>query len=218
MINEDYAFVFTCFTDFQKAFDWVDRDLLFYKLLQCNINGKIYNSIKALSSHPVAHVRLNNITTEWFDTQSAVKQGDSLSATLFCIYINDLVHELNKLDLGIKCNDTQISILLFADDIVLLCDSEHKLQQMLNIVQKWCHKWRLSLNKDKTKIMHFRKVRQKRTDFQFTFDNNTLEIVDSYKYLGIMLNEHLNFNVSADVLASAGGRALGSIITKFRNL
>ncbi len=32
----------------QKAFDWVDRDLLFYKLLKYNINGNIYKCIKAM--------------------------------------------------------------------------------------------------------------------------------------------------------------------------
>ncbi len=60
----------------QKAFDWVDRDLLFYKLLQNNIDGRIYDAVKSLNSNPTACVKLNNIHTDWFETKSGVKQGD----------------------------------------------------------------------------------------------------------------------------------------------
>ena len=82
---------FCCFIDMKKAFDWVDRDLLFYKLLMYNIDGKIYNSIKSLYSHPLSSIKLNNYRTDWFTTESGVRQGDSLSPTLFGIFIyNDL--------------------------------------------------------------------------------------------------------------------------------
>ncbi len=74
----------------QKAFDWVDRDMLFYKLLEYNLDGKIYSSIKALYNHPLSKVKVNRYTTNWFTTESRVRQGDSLSPTLFAIYINDL--------------------------------------------------------------------------------------------------------------------------------
>ncbi len=73
---------FTCFIDMPKAFDWVDRDMLFYKLLEYNINGKIYKSIKALHNHPLSKVKVNIYTTSWFTTESGVRQGDSLSPTL----------------------------------------------------------------------------------------------------------------------------------------
>jgi hypothetical protein len=63
--------------------------------------------------------------------------------------------------------------------------------------------------------MHFRKVRQARSQYVFKYGNIDLEVVNKYKYLGIALNEHLNFTVTADILAGAGGRALGSIISKF---
>jgi len=206
---------FTCFIDMQKAFDWVDRDLLFYKLLQNNIDGRIYNAVKALYSNPVAQIKLNKAYTEWFETNSGVKQGDCLSPTLFGIYINDLVSELNSHDLGVKLRDVKVSILLFADDIVLIAESAEKLQLMLNIVHEWCRKWKLIVNKEKTKIVHFRNPRQARTEVTFKYGECVLEIVDKYKYLGTLLNEHLNFNITADVLASAGGRALGAVISKF---
>ncbi len=120
----------------QKAFDWVDHDLLFYKLLQNNIDGHMYSAIKALYSHPTGKIRLNKASTDWFDITSGVKQGDSLSPTLFGIYINDLISEVNQHNLGLQIGDI-ISIILFADDIVFIAESEEKLQIMLNSVHEW---------------------------------------------------------------------------------
>ncbi len=47
--------------------------------------------------------------------------------------------------------------------------------------------------------------------------NFLLKLVDKYKYLGILLQEHLDFNIKASVLASAAGRILGAIISKFKS-
>ncbi len=85
-------------------------------------------------SNPVARIKLNEAYNDWFDTTSGVKQCDSLSLTLFGIYINDLVAELNSYDLGVKLGDIKISLLLFTDDIVFITDSYFNLQKMLNVV------------------------------------------------------------------------------------
>ena len=87
----------------QKAFDWVDRKMLLYKLLQCNIDGRVYRAVKALYSQSSACVRLNNIyISGWCETKSGVKQGDPLSPTLFCIFLDDLITEINNIDIGIS--------------------------------------------------------------------------------------------------------------------
>ncbi len=65
--------IFCTFIDFKKAFDSIDRDLLLYKLLLNNVNGKMYNSIKSLYYNTEACVRVNNILTDWFLTGSGVK-------------------------------------------------------------------------------------------------------------------------------------------------
>ncbi len=67
----------------QKAFDLVDQDLLLFKLLEYNIDGKIYNCIKAMYNHPLSCVKLNPNVTDWFATESGVCQGNFLSPTLF---------------------------------------------------------------------------------------------------------------------------------------
>ncbi len=99
-----------------------------------------------------------------------------------------------------------------------MAESEEDLETLLNILKKWCKQWCMRLNIKKKKIVHFRTKTQPRTDFNFKFNNEIVECVDKYKYLGIILNEYLDFNITATILASSASRALGAIYTKFANL
>ena len=214
---EQKKHTYACFIDMQKAFDWVNRNLLFYRLLSYNIDGNIYKCIKALYNHPMSRVNINSYNTEWFETESGVRQGDTLSPTLFSLFINDLVLTLKNLNIGIDINNDILCTLLFADDIVIFADDEVQLQKLLDCVHDWCQKWKLKVNIDKTKVVHFRNKRVKRTDYDFKMGQESVDIVDRYKYLGVYLNEHLDYNVIANTLAGAAGRALGGVISKFQS-
>ena len=207
---------YAAFIDMAKAFDCVNRELLLNKLLQFNIDGKIYFAIKALYSDTMNCVRLNGHFTGWFQSLLGVRQGDTLSPTLFNIFINDLIYEMNKLNLGIAIGEKRISLLLYADDIVLLAESEHDLQSMLNCLLAWCQKWRLSVNDAKSEIIHFRGVKKAVTQSEFKIGTKPLKVVSKYKYLGIILDEHLKFEQCAEMLASSAGRALAKMISKFK--
>ncbi len=50
------------------------------------------------------------------------------------------------------------------------------------------------------------------------YEDSILEIVHKYKYLGVLLDEFLKFDTVASVLAESSGRALGGMISKFKNL
>ena len=105
-----------------------------------------------------------------------------------------------------------MSILLYADDIALVCNTEADLQCMLDKVHSWCRKWRMKINRSKTSVIHFRKQSEPKTDAHFKCGEDDIDIVPEYKYLGCILNEHVDFKTTADTLASSAGRALGSII------
>ena len=196
--------VFAAFIDLKKAFDFVDRNMLLYKLLQSNINGKMYDSIKNIYAHTTSCIRINKLT-EWFDCKSGVRQGDCLSPTIFSLFINDLVSEINGLGLGIDLNGTNISLLLYADDICFLAKSETDLQTILDTLHNWCKKWRVLINTEKSKAVHFRKGRRKRTEFTFKIGQNVIELVETYKYLGVIFQEKSDFTQTADALATGGG-------------
>lgn len=209
---------YAAFLDAEKAFDRIDRNLLLYKLISLGITGHIYENIKAIYKEATCAINVNNMLTEWFETESGVKQGDTLSPTLFNIFINDLVPEINALGLGVQFDNRSISILLYADDIILLSETEEGLQKMLDCVYSWSKKNKIKFNASKSNIVHFRSKRQARTTFKFHLGNVVLNTVQQYKYLGIILNEYLDFSVTAQVLADSANRALGAIINKYKKI
>ena len=77
-------------------------------------------------------------------------------------------------------------------------------------MSEWAAKWRLSVNYDESKIMHVRNKHTVLTDCDFTLDNTVIEKVNSYKYLGVHLNENVDFSCITHILAEAAGRALGA--------
>ena len=126
-------------------------------------------ALKAMYSSVLSSVRVNDKSSDWFSFDKGVKQGCLLSPALFSIYINDLILEINDLGIGIQCDSRMISTLVYADDIILLAEKELDLQKLLDVVQTWCSKWAISINTQKSNVIHFRKKGKQfpRTDFNF---------------------------------------------------
>ncbi len=215
----DKKSTFCCFVDLEKAFDWINRDMLLFKLLSHNIDGKIYKAIQSLLITTEASIKLSeNLQTGWFSNDFGVRQGDSISPTLFSFYINDLVQVLKERCNTVKVGDIVLNSLLYADDMVLISESETGLQNLLNELSNWCYKWHLKVNESKTKVMHFRKINQVQSETIFKYGDAELEKVTSYKYLGVILDENLAYSSCIKALSDSGGRALGAIISKFKAL
>ena len=209
---------YTCFVDMAKAFDRVNRDILFIKLANIGVSGNMLESIKTLYAECKASVNVNGSYTDFFNITAGVKQGDGISPTLFSIFIDNLVKGIKELDLGVEIDTNfQVSTLLFADDIVLIAPNEVNLQLMLDYLTKWCVENRMEVNINKTKIIHFRKTNSARTVFNFHLGNCPIDICDTYKYLGIILNEHLDYTETANALSESAGRAFSSLIVNLYN-
>jgi len=64
--------------------------MVFYKIIQYSIRGKILNIIKSLYNNIKSRVKYNNTLSEAFECHLGVFQGDSLSPLVFSLYVNDL--------------------------------------------------------------------------------------------------------------------------------
>ena len=61
--------------------------------------------------------------------------------TLFSLYINDLAVAIKGLNIWVKLGNELVSILLYADDMVLLSESENDMKTLLSTVDLWCKRW-----------------------------------------------------------------------------
>ncbi len=117
-------------------------------------------------------------------------------------------------------NDLTICVLAYADDIALIADTPQNLQKLISLMHTWCNKWRFIINPSKSNIVHFRNPPKAQTGFKFTLGNTgvDLKVVESYKYLGVVLDQYLTFNNATQILGNAAGRALGGMINKYKSM
>ena len=81
--------VFCAFIDYQKAFDSVDRSLLWQKIVSYNINGKLLMVIRQMYNRAKSCIKKDNMISEYFLCNIGVRQGDTLSPLLFALFNND---------------------------------------------------------------------------------------------------------------------------------
>uniref|UniRef100_A0A8C5MQ68 ribonuclease H n=1 Tax=Leptobrachium leishanense TaxID=445787 RepID=A0A8C5MQ68_9ANUR len=210
--NTKHGKIFACFVDFKKAFDSVWHPGLFLKLLESGIGGKTYDVIKSSYNENFCSIKVNGKRTEYFRQARGVRQGCSLSPTLFNIYINGLAEALESSSApGLTLHDTEVKFLLYADDLLLLSPTERGLQDSLEVLEKYSAAWALPINQKKTKVMVFQRKNAKTKRSSFTLNDCTLEEANSYTYLGLETNRSGNFKPAIEALRDKACRTFYAI-------
>lgn len=212
-INKNKSKLFSCFVDFKKAFDSIWHEGLLYKLLESGIGGKTYDIINSMYTNNKCAVKIGKKHTDFFPQSRGVRQGCSLSPTLFNIYINELARALEQSAApGISLADTEVKCLLFADDLVLLSPTKEGLQQHLDLLHQFSQTWALTVNLTKTKIMIFQKRSSPQNhNYKFFLDTIALEHTKNYTYLGLNISTTGNFNKAVNDLRDKARRAFYAI-------
>ena len=140
--------------------------------------------------------------TSWFSLEVGLRQGCILSPTLFTIFIDSLARKVKEIGGGAnykysRNNNIEVSLLLFADDIVLMAESEQALQNMLRVVSEESRKYRFKFNKDKSNVMIF--GTGKIPSQKFYLGEEELKIVDSYKYLGLWIDKNFTWKQHVEI-------------------
>jgi len=123
-----------------------------------------------------------------------------------------LAKKVRESKLGVRIGQSLLSLLLFAGDIVLIAEDRKQLQKLLDIVFEYSIKWRFKFNIDKSKIVVFSKKLIK-TLRHYYLGIQELEVVDSYKYLGVDLMRSLSWKVVSNRLAMKA-RSRVAIVSK----
>jgi len=141
-----------------------------------------------------------------------------LSPVLFNCYINELVERLNETGLGVQVGKQTIDGLLYADDVVLMAETPEDLQKMIDVVEKFNQKWRMSLNIGMSKAMIIDSPHPKSPP-RWEYRGKPVEIVKKYKYLGIWFTDKLTWDVHIEYMldkAEKRSQSLRPLITNNR--
>ena len=124
------------YLDFRKAFDSVSHGRLLIKLQKFGIVGNLLKIVEDFLSDRWMAVRVGSATSSWKQVTSGVPQGSVLGPLLFLLYVNDLPNAVSS------------TTKLFADDVKLIgnAESPDKIQEDLNSLADWEHKWCMSFN------------------------------------------------------------------------
>ena len=188
------------FIDLKKAFDTVDHNILLQKLAKYGVNGLEHDWFASYLNNRKQFCKVNGVSSNVSDINCGVPQGSCLGPLLFLTYINDLPFSLEKAHVSMYADDTTIS-----HSSMSLEDLQHDLNCDLSNLQYWLHGNKLSLNVVKTQSLivgsgpNIRKI-QSQPDAQpsFEIDNDNIEIVSSFKYLGVQVDNQLKWDDHID--------------------
>ena len=137
-------------------------------------------------------IRWGSAVSNSFNVSNGIKQGGLLSPYLFNLYVDDLSCRLNDSGVGCMAGITFVNHLSYADDMVLIAPSRRALQALLNICSIYAYAHDILYNTEKSFCMV---CWPKKFLFKFSpifyLQSDALLYVDSYKYLGVMMNNNL---------------------------
>ena len=224
LVQKQFSFnrkLYVAFIDFQKAFDSINRSLLWSILLKNGINGKLFRCVKSMYENVKCKVRSGARFTEFINCTAGVKQGDVCSPVLFSVFINELALEvINNGKHGAMLSYTafELFILLLADDVILLSETVVGLQNQLNTLCRKSSSLQLKINMDKSNIIVFRKGGYLKSRERWVCNGELMPVVNTYKYLGIFFSTRLSFVLACKDLKSKAKNALLCIMRKLYTL
>ena len=177
--------LYAVFIDFERAFDSLDRNLMWKILETYGIPNKFIKIIKSLYKGYAVHIEHNGKLSEPVEINTGVRQGCILSPTIF-LFILDWIMKIAAVNTGITWKVfQQLEDLDFADDICLLSDIQTKMQTKIDKLNNIAAKTGLKININKTKYLTVNEKRNK----SFAVNNQDIEKVDKFTYLGSVISE-----------------------------
>ena len=141
--------------DFKKAFDTVSRDFLFRTLSAFGFGPSFTRWINTFYNNISSCVLNNGFSTSSFAVERGVRQGDPLSAHLFIIVLEILCISIrNSKDIrGIKVDNEEIKLSLFADDLTAFLKNNLSVKNFLKLIDEYGNCSGLKINHDKSEIL-----------------------------------------------------------------
>ncbi|KAH9272909.1 hypothetical protein BASA83_004801 [Batrachochytrium salamandrivorans] len=183
------------FIDIRKAFDTVPIGALLWKLQNMGFPRRTLAFLKALYTSSSARARAGSLLSDSFPVQRGVRQGCPLSGLLFNLFINDILDGVAPITVpGLSRDTNPIRGLMYADDVAVFADSEQSLLAASTAIEQWANRWEMQFGVAKCGIISFTGHLAPRLDspLDIRLHGQLVSRVESYKYLGILIDSKLD--------------------------
>lgn len=185
------------FFDFSSAFNTIHPPRLSDKLLQMGVDAHLVSWIGDYLTERPQFVRLKDCLSDTVISSTGAPQGTVLSPVLFTLYTSDFCY-----------NTESCHMQKFSDDTAIVgCIRDGQEEEYRSLVEdfvQWCRLNHLQLNTAKTKemVVDFRK--SKHALLPVTIEGVNVEVVNTYKYLGIHLDDKLDWSANTAAIYKKG--------------
>lgn len=189
-------FTVVIFLDLSKAFDIVNKNIMVAKLEKLGFRGVAREWFDSYLTDRKTYVNISDKNSDVKTLNLGLPQGSVSAPWLFSLYVNDMHRASDKLNFIHFADDT--TIYRSGSDLSSLCQ---EINFEMNRILDWLKANRLSLNIEKTKFMLFTHSSVDPNSLNISLNNINVERVNSRKFLGITIDERLNYNDHVAALA-----------------
>ncbi|KAK3556392.1 hypothetical protein QTP70_007987 [Hemibagrus guttatus] len=191
--------VHMCFVNLEKAFDRVPRGILWEVLWEYGVRG-LYNRSRSL-------VCIASCKSALFPVHVGLRQGCPLSPVLFIVFMDRISRRSQGLE-RVRFGDHRISLLIFADDVVLLASLGLDLQHALGRFAAECEAagMRVSISKSEAMVLDRKKVA-----CTLQVGGEVLPQVEEFKYLGVLFTSEGRMDREIDRRIGAAAAVMRSM-------
>ena len=168
--------------DFTKAFDSVRREKLVETLKYYKIDERIITAIAEIYTDDIVELQMGEDFKERVVASSGIRQGCTLSATLFKLLTYRIITEMNTETRGYKTASMEIRTLFFADDGLVINESLEEASHSIKSLQKIANVYGLEINKEKSSILTFNTKNE-------PSEIEGIKTAKEMKYLGIWIED-----------------------------
>ena len=195
-----------CFLDLSKAFDKVSHERLIQDLFALGVTGRPLRWLISYLSERTQRVCFGASSSTITSCSWGVPQGSVLGALLFNVYTRDVPQVAQS-----------AATIQFADDVAVCCSADttqavaSTLSTAVSSWAEWLEERGLILNEKKSQVLTVFPGRDAGPRVTVLCRSQALPTVTSAKYLGVIIDEGLNFQQHLKAITAKVSRKVGAL-------